>query len=48
VVIMPINFGWGDGWGDHWGFAPMLAISGGVLLLGSAGFALAHRRRPSR
>ncbi|MBF9127627.1 hypothetical protein I0C86_01235 [Plantactinospora sp. S1510] len=47
VVIVPMNFGWGNHWGDKWGFAPMLVISGGVLLLGSAGFALAQRlRRP--
>jgi hypothetical protein len=47
VVLVPINFGWGVGWGPRWGFAPMLVISGGVLLLGSAGFALAQRlRRP--
>jgi hypothetical protein len=48
VVVVPINFGWGDGWGDRWGFAPMLAIAGGVLLLGSAGFALAQRLRGPR
>jgi hypothetical protein len=47
VVLVPVNFGWGDGWGSHWQQAPMLAITGGVLLLGSAGFALAQRlRRP--
>jgi hypothetical protein len=47
VLVVPINFGWGEHWGDHWGFAPMLVIGGGVLLLGSAGFALAQRlRRP--
>jgi hypothetical protein len=47
VIVVPINFGWGVGWGDKWEFAPMLAISGGMLLLGSAGFALAQRlRRP--
>ncbi len=47
VVLVPINFGWGVHWGSQWHFAPMLVISGGVLLLGSAGFALAQRlRRP--
>ncbi|MEO3743772.1 hypothetical protein [Plantactinospora sp. B5E13] len=47
VVVVPINFGWGTHWGPDWQFAPMLVISGGVLLLGSAGFALAQRlRRP--
>jgi hypothetical protein len=47
VVLVPINFGWGAGWGDQWGMAPQLVINAAVLLLGSAGFALAHRlRRP--
>jgi hypothetical protein len=47
VVLVPVNFGWGAGWGDNWGMAPQLAINGGLLLLGSAGFALAGRlRRP--
>jgi hypothetical protein len=47
VVLVPINFGWGVGWGPLWGFAPQLVINGGLLLLGSAGFALAPRlRRP--
>jgi hypothetical protein len=47
VVLVPINFGWGVGWGPHWHFAPQLVINGGLLLLGSAGFALAQRlRRP--
>ncbi|HYN92881.1 MAG TPA: hypothetical protein VES42_03425 [Pilimelia sp.] len=47
VVAVPINFGWGAHWGGRWEFAPMLVITGGVLLLGSAGFALAQRlRRP--
>ena len=45
--VTPINFGWGAHWGSQWRFAPPLAISGGLLLLGSAGFALAQRlRRP--
>ena len=48
VVLVPIDFGWGVGWGGPWQFAPMLVISGGVLLLGSAGFALAQRLRRSR
>ncbi|MFC6023309.1 hypothetical protein ACFP2T_45045 [Plantactinospora solaniradicis] len=48
VVVVPMNFGWGDHWGPQWGFAPMLVISGGVLLLGSAGFALAQRSRRPR
>ncbi|MFI6261503.1 hypothetical protein [Micromonospora sp. NPDC051006] len=47
VVLVPINFGWGVGWGSQWAFAPQLVINGGLLLLGSAGFALAQRlRRP--
>ncbi|GAA4252232.1 hypothetical protein [Dactylosporangium darangshiense] len=47
VVLVPINFGWGAHWGMQWHFAPQLVINGGVLLLGSAGFALAQRlRRP--
>ncbi|MEE6257038.1 hypothetical protein [Plantactinospora sonchi] len=48
VVVVPVNFGWGVHWGPHWQFAPMLVVSGGVLLLGSAGFALAQRSRRSR
>ncbi|MET7393716.1 hypothetical protein ABZS66_09520 [Dactylosporangium sp. NPDC005572] len=48
VVLVPINFGWGDHWGSQWQFVPMLVITGGVLLLGSAGFALAQRLRRSR
>jgi len=45
VVLIPIDFGWeAVNW---WQFVPMLVISGTVLLLGSAGFALAQRlRRP--
>ncbi|MEV4539982.1 hypothetical protein [Micromonospora echinaurantiaca] len=47
VVLVPINFGWGAHWGPHTWFIPQLVINGGVLLLGSAGFALAQRlRRP--
>ncbi|GAA4459467.1 hypothetical protein [Phytohabitans houttuyneae] len=47
VVLVPVNFGWGVGWGPLWAFAPQLVINGGLLLLGSAGFALAQRlRRP--
>ncbi|MEH0842181.1 hypothetical protein V6U81_07285 [Micromonospora sp. CPCC 205711] len=47
VVLVPINFGWGAHWGPHTWFVPQLVINGGVLLLGSAGFALAQRlRRP--
>ncbi|WP_432994709.1 hypothetical protein [Dactylosporangium sp. CA-233914] len=47
VVLVPINFGWGVHWGGRWELVPPLVISGGVLLLGSAGFALAQRlRRP--
>ncbi|MFI6230120.1 hypothetical protein ACIBCR_22755 [Micromonospora echinospora] len=48
VVLVPINFGWGAHWGGQWENVPMLVISGGVLLLGSAGFALAQRLRRSR
>jgi hypothetical protein len=43
VVLVPIDFGWGTGWGSDWGMAPPLVIAGGLLLLGSAGFALAER-----
>jgi hypothetical protein len=47
VVLVPIDFGWGENWGSNWRAAPMLVITGGLLLLGSAGFALAQRlRRP--
>ncbi|MFU8872278.1 hypothetical protein [Micromonospora sp. SL4-19] len=45
VVLVPINFGWGVGWGSRWGDAPPLVISGGLLLLGAIGFALAQRLR---
>jgi hypothetical protein len=48
VVLVPINLGWGVGWGGPWQFAPMLVICGSVLLLGSAGFALAQRLRRTR
>ena len=48
VVVVPVDFGWGVHWGENWGFAPMLVIGGGVLLLGSAGFALAQRLRRTR
>ncbi|MER6757198.1 hypothetical protein AB0I85_21475 [Micromonospora echinofusca] len=47
VVLVPIDFGWGAHWGGRWQAAPMLVITGGLLLSGSAGFALAQRlRRP--
>ncbi|GGM18432.1 hypothetical protein ACFFX1_39910 [Dactylosporangium sucinum] len=46
VVLVPINFGWEEH--SQWQFVPMLVIGGGVLLLGSAGFALAQRLRRSR
>lgn len=47
VVLVPVNFGWGNHWGERWGDAPALVISGGVLLLGGVGFGLAQRlRRP--
>lgn len=48
VVLVPIDFGWGAHWGGRWQGAPMLVISGGVLLLGGAGFALAQRLRGPR
>ncbi|WP_433054460.1 hypothetical protein [Dactylosporangium sp. CS-033363] len=44
VVLVPINFGWGEGWGPNWQFAPQLVINGGLLLLGALGFAVAGRR----
>lgn len=43
VVLVPINFGWEGR--SQWQFVPMLVIGGGVLLLGSIGFALAQRLR---
>lgn len=46
VVLVPIDFGWEAR--SQWQFVPMLVIGGGVLLLGSAGFALAQRRQRSR
>jgi hypothetical protein len=47
VALVPITFGWGLHWGGGLQFAPSLILCGGVLLLGSAGFGLAHRlRRP--
>lgn len=48
VVLVPINFGWGAHWGGRWQSVPMLVISGGVLLLGSAGFAWRQRLRRTR
>jgi hypothetical protein len=48
VVLVPINFGWGAHWGNQTVMIPPLVISAGVLLLGSAGFALAQRIRRSR
>ncbi|MER7459573.1 hypothetical protein [Micromonospora sp. NPDC126480] len=46
VVLVPITFGWGAHWGGRWQSAPILIITGSLLLVGSAGFALA--RRPGR
>ena len=43
VVLVPVDFGWHMM--SQWQFVPMLVIGGGVLLLGSAGFALAQNRR---
>ncbi|MFB9446964.1 hypothetical protein Dvina_25440 [Dactylosporangium vinaceum] len=48
VVLVPVNFGWGAGWHGDTQFVPQLVINGTVLLLGSAGFAYAHRRGLSR
>ena len=48
VVLVPVTFGWGEHWGDQTVMIPPLVISAGVLLLGSAGFALAQRVRRSR
>ena len=48
VVLVPVDFGWGEHWGDQTHMIPPLVISAGVLLLGSAGFALAQRIRRSR
>ncbi|WP_327003869.1 hypothetical protein OHA72_53910 [Dactylosporangium sp. NBC_01737] len=46
VVLVPIDFGWTMM--SQWQFVPMLVIGGSVLLLGSAGFALAQRLRGPR
>jgi hypothetical protein len=47
VVLVPLTVGWGVGWGGQWAFKSQLLTNGGLLLLGSAGFALAQRlRRP--
>jgi hypothetical protein len=46
VVLVPIDFGWTMM--SQWQFVPMLVIGGSVLLLGSAGFALAQHVRPPR
>lgn len=43
VVLIPVDFGW-QGTGP-WQFVPMLVVGGGVLLLGSVGFAVASRLR---
>ncbi|MFC3500613.1 hypothetical protein ACFOOK_06465 [Micromonospora krabiensis] len=43
VVLVPVN-----AWGGHWGDTPRLVVSGGLLLLGGGGFALAQRLRRSR
>ncbi|MGC4796116.1 hypothetical protein GAR06_01929 [Micromonospora saelicesensis] len=48
VVLVPVTFGWAVHWGGRWQFAPMLVITGGLLLLGSTGFALAQRLRRAR
>jgi hypothetical protein len=42
VILVPINFGWEMR--SQWQFVPQLVINAAVLLLGSAGFALAQRR----
>ncbi len=47
VVLSPATAGWGTRFAGSWQEAPAPLLSGGVLLLGSAGFALAqHLRRP--
>jgi hypothetical protein len=48
VALVPINFGWGLHWGGGRQFTPSLFLCGAVLLLGSAGFALAQRQRRPR
>ncbi|MDG4826928.1 hypothetical protein O7635_34215 [Asanoa sp. WMMD1127] len=45
VVLVPIDFGWGAHWGYLTDFIPAMVVSGGYLLLGAVGFALARRRR---
>ncbi len=46
VVLPPITFGVDNTRGDGWILAPQLVISGGMLLLGSAGFAWAGPVEP--
>jgi hypothetical protein len=44
VVLVPINFGWGDNYGITTTFLPQQVINGTVLLLGAIGFAVLRRR----
>jgi hypothetical protein len=46
VVLAPVDFGWTMM--SQFQFVPMLVISGGLLLLGAAGFALTRHLRPAR
>lgn len=46
VVLAPVDFGWTEL--SQWQFVPMLVIGGVVLLLGSAGFALAQQPQQAR
>jgi hypothetical protein len=46
LLVLPMNEGWGlAGWGLQARFAVPQVISAAVLLLGAAGFRVAHRRR---
>jgi hypothetical protein len=45
LLVLPMGDGWGPPWGIRAGFALPQLISGAVLLLGAAGFAVARRRQ---
>lgn len=46
IAVGGTTFGWTISHPSPWAFAPHLVISGGLLLLASAGFALVQRPRP--
>lgn len=45
IVLIPLDFGWTIDRSSPWSITPHLAVQGGVLLLASAGFAVAQRIR---